>query len=219
MLARTPHVRRLPRNHVQLSSIDVIASALEPTLPDLLADIGGMSSPDGALTLMVSDIGNAESVEQTLGPDRWGQLLRDHQVLTGQVVGHHDGEVVRVERDGFMARFNSAHGGLRCAIELQRTLSSESEEAIKIRMGLNSGFVIANPGELLGRNVVLAARIAAQATGGEILVSSALKEYTEREPTFRFEARGAFHFKGMVGEHTVYAVRWQRLVDGPSDAP
>jgi class 3 adenylate cyclase len=86
-------------------------------------------------------------------------------------------------------------------------------------MGLNSGFVIANPGELLGRNVVLAARIAAQATGGEILVSSALKEYTEREPTFRFEARGAFHFKGMVGEHTVYAVRWQRLVDGPSDAP
>ena len=192
---------------MQRTSIDVIASALdlEPALPDL----GGMSSPDGALTLMVSDIGNAESVETQLHPDQWAQLLRDHQVLVAQVVGHHDGEVIRVESDGFMASFNSAHGGLRCAIELQRTLSSDSAEAIKIRMGLNSGFVIANPEQLLGRNVVLAARIAAQATGGEILVSSALKEYTERDPRFRFEPRGEFHFKGMVGEHTVYAVRWQ----------
>jgi class 3 adenylate cyclase len=207
MLASTDRPGRPPRISVQLSSIDVIASALdlEPALPDL----GGMSSPDGALTLMVSDIGNAESVETRLGPDQWAQLLRDHQVLVAQVVAHHGGEVIRVERDGFMASFNSAHGGLRCAIELQRTLSSDSEEAVKIRMGLNSGFVIAHPEQPLGRNVVLAARIAAHATGGEILTSSALKEYTERDPSFRFEPRGEFHFKGMVGEHTVYSVRWQ----------
>jgi class 3 adenylate cyclase len=76
-------------------------------------------------------------------------------------------------------------------------------------MGLHSGFVIANPDQLLGRNVVLAARIAAKAAGGEILVSSSLKEFTERDPRFTFEPRGEFHFKGMHGEHTVYAVPWR----------
>ena len=69
--------------------------------------------------------------------------------------------------------------------------------------------MIANPEQLLGRNVVLAARIAAQAKGGEILVSSTLKEYTETDPSFRFEEHGEYHFKGLHGEHTVYAVHWR----------
>jgi class 3 adenylate cyclase len=61
----------------------------------------------------------------------------------------------------------------------------------------------------MGRNVVLASRIAAQAAAGEILVSSMLKQYTETDPRFEFESRGEFHFKGLLGEHTVFAVRWR----------
>ena len=78
-----------------------------------------------------------------------------------------------------------------------------------LRIGLHSGFVIANPDQPLGRNVVLASRIAAQAKGGEILVSSTLKQYTETDPSFRFEPHGEYHFKGVLGEHAVYAVRWR----------
>jgi adenylate cyclase len=190
---------------VPLTSIDVIASALEPVLPDL----GRLTSPDGALTLMLSDIGDAEQVAERLGPEQWAELLHDHHVLVGQIVGHHDGQVVTIERDGFMASFNSAHAGLHCGVELQRTFASGADAGMGLRMGLHSGFVIANPDQLLGRNVVLTARIADKAAGGEILVSSALKEYTERDPRFRFEPRGEFHFKGMLGEHFVYAVLWQ----------
>jgi adenylate cyclase len=68
--------------------------------------------------------------------------------------------------------------------------------------------VIGNPEQMMGRNVVLAARIAAQAKGGEILVSSTAKEYTETDPSFQFEERGEFHFKGLLGEHVVYSVVW-----------
>ncbi len=89
-------------------------------------------------------------------------------------------------RDGFLASSNSAHGGLHV-----------------------SGFVISGGEEMLGRNVVLASRIAAFAGAGEILVSSNLKEYTERDPSFVFEPRGEHHIKGLVGEHTVFAVAWR----------
>jgi adenylate cyclase len=193
----------------QRTSIDVIASALEPLTPDL----GRLSSPDGAVTLMLSDIADASIAADRLGAERWEQLLRDHHALVEQVVAHHDGELLRSERDGFLASFNSAHAGLHAAIELQRTFTGPAggaeDHTLAVRIGLHSGFVIANPDQLLGRNVVLASRIAAQAKGGEILVSSTLKQYTERDPGFHFEPYGEYHFKGVLGEHIVSLVRWR----------
>jgi class 3 adenylate cyclase len=192
-----------------LTSIDVIASALEPLAPDM----GRLSSPDGALTLMLSDIADADAVEAELGAERWERLLSDHHLLVERIVAHHDGRVERFERDGFLAAFNSAHGGLYGAIELQRTFSESGDggapAGLSLRIGLHSGFVIANSDELLGRNVVLATRIAARAKGGEILVSSTLKQYTESDPSFEFEPEGEHHFKGLHGEHAIFSVRWK----------
>jgi class 3 adenylate cyclase len=185
---------------MQMSSIDVIAAALEPALPDL----GDVSSPDGAVTLLLTDIADAPATEERLGADSWASLLRDREVLVRQLVSRHDGLIARAERDGFMASFASAHAGLHCAVEMQHAFGGDAP----MRIGLHSGFVIAtNPEQLLGRNVVLAARIAAKARAGEILVSSALKEYTETDPRFTFEERGEFYFKGVHGEHTIYAAR------------
>ena len=190
-----------------MSSIDAIASAVGPIAPQLG---GELSSPDGAVTLMLSDIDSAELVAEQLGEERWDALLRDHKALVTQIVVHHDGQVVRWQEDGFLASFNGAHAGLHCAVELQRTFSGHSAgDAVKLRVGLHSGFVMGNPDQLLGRNVVLTARIGAQASGGEILVSSALKSYTEHDPRFSFEPRGEFYFKGVHGEHLLYAVPWQ----------
>ena len=194
---------------IQLTSIDVIASALEPVIPTL----GKISSPDGAVTLMLSDIADANNVAEQLGPERWERLLADHRLLVEQLVSRHDGQVMRFERDGFLASFNSTHAGLHAAVELQRTFTGPAGDAgapaIQVRAGLHSGFVIANPEQLLGRNVVLASRIAGQARAGEILVSSNVKQYTETDPSFRFEEHGEYHFKGLHGEHTVYAVSWR----------
>jgi eukaryotic-like serine/threonine-protein kinase len=168
-----------------------------------------LSSPDGAVTLMLSDIADAAGAAARLGPERWPQMLRDHHLLVERLLAHHDGQVVKFQDDGFFASFNSAHGGLHAAVELQRTFTVPDEDhGLALRVGLHSGFVIANPEQLLGRNVVLAARIAARAKGGEILVSSTLKQYTETDPSFVFEERGEHHFKGLLGEHLLYAVAW-----------
>jgi class 3 adenylate cyclase len=102
---------------------------------------------------------------------------------------------------------------LHAAVDLQRTFTGSSlagdSEQLAVRVGVHSGFVISNPDQLLGRNVVLASRIAAQAKGGEILVSSTLKQYTENDPSFTFEQHGEYHFKGLLGEHVIYRVLWR----------
>jgi class 3 adenylate cyclase len=195
------------QQNLQLTSIDVIASALEPVIPA----VERMSSPDGALTLMLSDIADADTAADGLGQERWEHLLSDHHLLVERLVSQHDGQILKFERDGFLASFNSAHAGLHAGLDLQRTFAGDRQDGhgLALRVGLHSGFVIANPEAPLGRNVVLAARIAAQARAGEILVSSTVKQYTEADTSFQFEPRGDHHFKGLLGEHTLYSVPWR----------
>ena len=192
---------------VQMTSIDVIASALEPVTPAL----SRMSSPDGAVTLMLSDIADASAAAHALGAERWEQVIRDHHLLVERLVASHDGQVVKFEGDGFLASYNSAHAGLHAAVELQRTFAAgpADQRSLGIRVGLHAGFVLGNPEQMMGRNVVLAARIAAQAKGGEILVSSTARDYTQTDPSFRFEEHGEYHFKGLHGEHLVYSLVWR----------
>jgi class 3 adenylate cyclase len=175
--------------------------------------ISRLSSPEGAVTLMLSDIADAEGIAERLGPDRWTRLLSDHRMLVERLLDHHDGQLVKVEHDGFLAGFHSAHAGLHAAVELQRTFGDAAEradgDAVALRIGLHSGFLLTSADQPMGRNVVLAARIAARAQAGEILVSSTLKQYTETDPRFRFDLDGEYHFKGLLGEHTVYRVSWR----------
>jgi len=169
-----------------------------------------MSSPDGALTLMFCDLEDAGEISEELGSERFSELLRDHRTIVEQVVHHHAGTVAKSHDDGFMVAFDSAHAALRCALDLQGSLADRTvpgaERPLRLRVGLHTGFVITNNQDMYGRNVVLGARIAGCAKGGEIVVSSTLKEYTETDPRLRFQELGEHHFKGVLGEHRVFAV-------------
>lgn len=168
------------------TSIDAVAAAVgEESL-----DFGGMSSPDGAITLLFSDVDESAPPEQPLD-ERLSRLVEQH-----------DGQVVKASGSARMCSFASAHAGLRCAIELQRAFAG------RLRIGLHAGFVMADESDFYGRNVILAARIAEHAGAGEILVSRALQEYTGTDPTFEFDPRAEQHFKGLLGEHALFAVGW-----------
>jgi adenylate cyclase len=209
-LAGWQEIRRIGLEIGPMTSIDVIASALGDAQPEL----GAMSSPDGALTLLFCDIEDAAEIGEEVGAERTSELLRDHRAMVERVVQHHGGTVAKSHDDGFMVTFDSAHAALRCAIDLQSSLADRTVPGgergggrpLLLRVGLHTGFVITNDDELYGRNVVLGARIAGCARGGEITVSSTLKEYTETDPNFRFEERGEHRFKGVLGEHIVFAV-------------
>ena len=163
------------------SSIDAVAAAAR----DESLDFAGMSSPDGAVTLLIAE------------------ASQEQPATMREIVERHDGQLVKSEAGASMCSFASAHAGLRSAIELQRAFSSAP-----LRFGLHSGFVMADASDFYGRNVVLAARIADHAQPGEILASAALRDYTSTDPTFDFEPRGEQHFKGLLGEHPVFAVSW-----------
>ena len=56
----------------------------------------------------------------------------------------------------------------------------------------------------------MAARVASQASGGEVLVSDLLRQLVERRATFTFESREPVALKGLDGEHVLHAVALRR---------
>jgi len=80
-------------------------------------------------------------------------------------------------------------------------------ESIHVRMGLHAGEVIKEGEDFFGRNVIMAARVASQAHGGEILVSGVLKALLAGSDVPWGEPRSAA-LKGLPGQHEIWPVAW-----------
>ena len=147
------------------------------------------------------------------------------------------GAEVKTMGDGFMASFTSATRALECAIAMQRAFAERNEgslrskgspstssgrtvgeesgraEVIRVRIGLNAGEPIAEDdpdgrSDLFGTAVNLAARIAAKAEGGEILVSDVVRQLVKGK-YFLFADRGETSLKGFDEPVRLYEVSWR----------
>ncbi|MBI1886168.1 MAG: hypothetical protein HYS09_07660, partial [Chloroflexi bacterium] len=82
-------------------------------------------------------------------------------------------------------------------------------EPVHVRIGLHTGEAIKEADDFFGKNVILAARIADQAGGGQVLVSSLLRELTQSAGEFTFDKGREVELKGLSGLHRVFEVVWQ----------
>ncbi len=194
------------------TSIDAIAVAVQSEHPDLTRH----AAPDGTVTILFTDIEGSTVMTERLGDQAWLKLLRGHNTIVRKRVAAHEGFEVKAEGDGFMLAFQSARKGLECAVDIQRAFADRNESAdepLRVRIGLHAGETLkeADPdgqADFYGKNVILAARIAAQAQGGEILVSSLLKELTESAVGVDFGEEREVELKGLTGTHRVFDVVW-----------
>jgi class 3 adenylate cyclase len=175
------------------------------------------AAPDGTVTILFSDIEGSAAITERLGDRRWLELLREHNAIVRKRVAAHEGFEVKAEGDGFMLAFQSARKALECAVDIQRAFAERNESAeepIRVRIGLHTGEVLKETdpdgqADFYGKNVILAARIAGQAQGGEILVSSLLKELTESAGDIAFGDGREVELKGLAGTHQVHQIRWE----------
>jgi class 3 adenylate cyclase len=190
------------------TSIDAIAQSVEILRPDLRP----AAAPDGTVTIMFSDIENSTILTERLGDRAWMELLRAHNEIISDSLRQYGGFEVKNQGDGFMLAFSSARKGVACAVDVQRALADYREQhpndPLHVRIGLHTGEVIREGEDFFGKNVILAARIAARANGDEILVSNVLKELVASTGEFLFDDPQTLELKGLAGEHAVHRVRW-----------
>ncbi|MEA2451216.1 MAG: eukaryotic-like serine/threonine-protein kinase [Thermoleophilaceae bacterium] len=197
------------------SSLDAVASEVEEERPDL----SGHTAPDGTVTILFSDIEGSTEINERLGDRRWLEVLREHNAIVRDAVRLHGGFEVKSAGDGFMIVFARPRSGVECAVAIQRSLQARLEdggEPIRVRMGLHTGEAIRERDDFFGRNVVVAARIAAKATGGEVLVSAPLRELADGASDIAFGAPRELGLKGLQGTYRVYTVEWDLAAAGAS---
>lgn len=168
--------------------------------------------PMSALTLMFTDVESSTDMLTELGDDAAHAILRRHEQLLTAAVAGHGGRVVKNTGDGFLVSFPSAREGVGCAVALQRAHEEQNRhqpKPLRIRIGLNAGDVIEEGADFFGAPVNAAARIMAKGGGGQILVSSVVKELAEPLPVGSFVDRGMFWLKGFPERWRLYEVAWR----------
>ncbi|WP_275579676.1 adenylate/guanylate cyclase domain-containing protein [Mycobacterium riyadhense] len=171
-----------------------------------------MAAPDGTVTIMFSDIEGSTALIEELGDECWLRVLHRHNAVIRRQVAKHRGFEVKSQGDGFMVAFSSARSAIRCAIEIQRDFAAYRDRSdcqlLRVRIGMHTGEVIREREDFIGRNVTLAARIAAKAGGNQILVSALLRELVAGSHEFQFGNAWEEQLKGLREPQRVHEVRW-----------
>jgi predicted ATPase/class 3 adenylate cyclase len=134
--------------------------------------------PTGTVSLLFSDIEGSTVLLSRLGPAYADALDGQRRVLR-KAWADHGGTELGTEGDSFMVVFPTAQGAVTAATQAQRELAVfdwPAGEPVKVRMGIHAGTPTVHDGGYVGMDVVRAARIAASAHGGQVVVSSATAE-------------------------------------------
>lgn len=112
--------------------------------------------------------------------DATHRTLRDYLDLIASTIDSHHGQVMHYAGDAVLAQFGAVLDSLSCAVTIQNELQARNEalpdeRRVRFRIGVNSGDVIKDRGDIYGDGVNVAARLEALAEPGGICISDAVR--------------------------------------------
>jgi len=182
------------------SNIEDLADWAEVERPDL-----ARLAPNGRVAIVFSDIEESTALNERIGDRAWVRLIDRHDRMVSRHVKRHGGHVVKSQGDGFMIAFAQASEAVRCSVDIQRELGKRPD-GIRVRIGIHAGKSVRRGDDLFGRNVAMAARVAAAADGGQILVSEPVRDSVTAEDQIAFDDGRDVELKGFSGAQRLYAV-------------
>jgi predicted ATPase/class 3 adenylate cyclase/Tfp pilus assembly protein PilF len=150
----------------------------EPSIPSLGT---GQGLPSGTVTFLFTDIEGSTRLLQQLG-EKYVSLLAEHQQLLREACETHNGSVVGTQGDSFFVAFSSAVDAINAVVQSQHALAQHAwpdGASVRVRMGLHTGEAQISASNYVGIDVHRAARIAAAAHGGQVLLSYRTYELVE----------------------------------------
>ncbi len=190
------------------SSLDAVIAAVEQRRPDF----SGSTAADGTVTIVFSDMEGFTAMTQRLGDHAAHQVIKAHNHIVRRAVRKHGGQEVELQGDGFLLAFPDPAQALLCAAAIQRQCAEYSrrhpQEPIRVRIGLHCGTPIKERDRFFGITVILAARIASMAAGGEVLVSDAMHQVLAGDERFVFAEQREAELKGLSGRHRMHRLDW-----------
>jgi class 3 adenylate cyclase len=154
-------------------------------------------------TVLFSDIVDSTRMLERLGDHEWARVLREHNERIRAAIDRFRGREMAVTGDGFLALFDGAAKAVRAGALMDPAVA---ELGIRVRVGLHTSEVEIVGGQPRGVGVHAAARVAALAGPGEVLVSGTTRDLLDGSG-LSLEPRGEHELKGLSGARTVFALR------------
>ena len=159
-----------------------------------------------------------------MGADEEGthERLKAHlRELVDPKIEEHRGRIVKNTGDGMLAEFSSVVDAVRCAAEVQRAMADRNAETpedkrITFRVGINLGDVIAEPDDIYGDGVNVAARLEALAEPGGICISRVVRDQIRDKLPYPFEDKGEQSVKNIARSVRVFALRPEAIAELPA---
>jgi adenylate cyclase len=154
-----------------------------------------------------------------------------HDSFTGHLrelfrpkINEHRGRIVKSTGDGMLAEFASVVEAVLCAVEIQSGMLRRNdpvaeERRLNFRIGINVGDVIAEPEDIFGDGVNIAARLEGLADPNGICVSQAVYDQIRDKLSYLFEDLGPREVKNIARPIHAFALRPEAIAALPySDA-
>lgn len=165
------------------------------------------TSANGTVVLMFTDIEGSTVLLEALGEARWIGLHGWHDEIVRQQVAMFGGSVIKGQGDGFMVTFPAPGAAVAAAQGIQRALAVGFDGIrVPVRIGIHSGNAHEEAGDFFGKTVVVAARVASHANGGEILVTDGVA--SALTGAFVFGEGTTLSLKGLSDPYDVRLVDW-----------
>jgi pimeloyl-ACP methyl ester carboxylesterase len=152
-------------------------------------------------TVMFTDIVSSTDRLAEMGDRRWLAVLAEHQAAVRRQLERWRGREIDTTGDGFLTTFDGPARAVRCALSIGEIAVSQG---LLIRAGIHTGEIELRPDGVGGMAVHLAARVAAMASPGEVLVTSTVKDLAAGSG-LHFDDRGMQELKGIPEAWHVYA--------------
>jgi predicted ATPase/DNA-binding SARP family transcriptional activator len=166
------------------------------------ANGSGLGLPTGTVTFGFSDV--ADSTRLWVGGrDTVTVAAARHDELVRAAVARHGGYVFATGGDSFGVAFHRASDAVAWALELQAAVDREpwpGGVALQLRIGLHTGETQERGKGYFGPAVIVAARLAAAAHGGQTLVSGVTAVLVDRDD---LRDLGTYRLDGVVAEQRI----------------
>jgi class 3 adenylate cyclase len=166
--------------------------------------------PAGFVTLLMTDVEGSTSLVHQLG-GRFGRLIEDVVAVLRRSVREAGGHEVEARADEFFAAFEAPRAAVDAAIAMQSALAAQTwvdDVAVRVRIGIHSGYPTSTPGNYVGIDVNTASRVCAAGHGGQIVVTANLREAVRATVPagVRFTDLGSHRLKGLPEAVALYQV-------------
>jgi class 3 adenylate cyclase len=154
-------------------------------------------------TVLFTDIVGSTEQALSLGDSGWSDLLTQHRMDVRRQLARFRGTEVDTAGDGFFATFDGPARAILCASSL---MADAHEVGLNVRAGVHTGECDLSGEKIAGVAVHIGARVAGEATAGEILVSRTVKDLVAGSG-LEFDDRGLHNLKGVPEAWQLFAVR------------